>query len=138
MKLVYFKELSQVLPLAEGREHVASKVIMRLSDTELNELSFGVRIGGRSIGKVTREGIPLEMIPEGVSTLQIEMEGRLYSAGLIERKGRDLSVSCQEAYSTMIRAAMLAEQALRMAKSFEKRVKALEVAANGVDLMNLT
>lgn len=139
MKIIHLPALGRAVFKEEVTEpFVSGKILVSVENTDGSSLPAAIYLCGSRINvSGERDGIYDGSMREGTHPLTVEIGGIRYHVGQATRVGNKVTFKSNDTYATFIEAAVLANKAYRKVVEYEERIKKLEIAANGVDLLNL-
>lgn len=139
MKIIYLKTLKKAVFSEEVVETFSGdKLLVSVVDAYGKSITSSVLICGcRFVTGGVRDGILSAVLREGTHPISIEVGGKVYHVGSLTRSNNRVTCRSDNTYTLTVEAAVAAERALSNTNDLEMRVRKLEIASNGVDLLNL-
>ena len=139
MKIIHLPALGRAVFKEEATEpFIGGKILVSVENTDGSSLPAAIYLCGSRINiSGARDGIYDGAVREGVHPLTVEIGGIRYPVGSATRVGNKVTFKSSDTYSTFVQAAVLADKSYRKVAEYEERIKKLEVASNGVDLLGL-
>lgn len=139
MTVVYFSDTGLCAFEKESTERMGEKGIALLLRTEDGRPVSG-SISGLQVPVPIEGGaacIPESALREGVNRIEIRIGGKHFPVGTLVRVGSRVSGKSAWDCEMTVRALCTAEKALKLCRTFDKRIGAIEEASHGVDLIRL-
>lgn len=139
MKIIYLPLQNKAIFSEEATEaFFEGKLSVKVVDQDGKNIPAAILCcGSRIIISGVKDGMYDGAVHEGAHPLTVEVKGKLYHVGIIHRSGNRVTFRNDNNYAVSVDAAITAEKALAKVLDFDKRIKKLEIASNGVDLLNL-